>query len=1045
MKAAALSAWALALGLAAPGMLHAAVCISTFSAGNVCTANDLDAVTTVVAGPQACTAGTTIQTTIRVVLAANAGFLIDKSATERYDLGFFVGNGGESPVGGSDCTVSALTPLGPPLDLSSGSGPYPDLDGDACGDFQKTDPETVRDIPVDSLLCRDEDGDGKVDLDLALTWKGPNQACTDPSDPAELLPEQPSKCRLLEAIDIGIRVEPPPAMSIHKTAVPASLPEPGGTVSYDVTIVNNSGATDPLTVTSLVDDLYGDLDGLGSCALPMTLQPGEVRTCSFDEQVTDVAGQTIADVVTATAADDEGEPVSATAQASVSLVPGTDPIVGQIDVTTFAAPPAVLEPGGVVTVTVLIVNVSRASVEITSLVDDHAGNLAGQGNCALPQTLRPGAGGIYLCQYQTTVLGAGGDSQLSTVTAAGTDESGNPVSGSDPAVVTILERPARMMVHKIAEPAVVLEPGADVTFTVSVQNTSFDSVLVLQSLVDNAYDSLAGKGSCAFPQTLAAAGGTYECSFTAPVAGPGGSESTDTVTAIAAVQGGGTLEEQSGATVRIANLQPAVLLIKSASPSAVVAPGGPVTFTITIVNLSRADAVTLTSLSDSISGDLHGVGSCAMPQALAAAGGTYSCSFTRVVGGIAGEVETDTVTVLGTGDEGELVAATDVAEVTILDSIPAAGSIQVRKLVSPTEVPEPGDVVEWSVEVANNGDVAVTLDSLLDSRDGNLDGVGSCDVPQTLPVGGAPYLCRYTSLLTGNAGDVVTGVVTGSGTDASANLVTAQGSAAVTITNQPSSLRVTKLARPSVVDEPGDAVLFDIAVFNTSPADTVTVSSLVDSVHGNLDGQGTCQVPQSLPAGAPPYRCQFTAFVGGVGGDKVFDTVVASGTDDDRDVVAAEATAEVDVLDTPPVIALHKRALPNVVGPGGQVTFRITVTNVSKADAVTLVELDDDTYGNLDGKGTCTLPQTLPVGASYVCEFAAVVGGAAPAAEVDRVRAVATSARREESVAIAQGSAIVLILEGGALAIPALSTRAMLLLVLLLAGAALRKLGGGGR
>jgi len=151
------------------------------------------------------------------------------------------------------------------------------------------------------------------------------------------------------------------------------------------------------------------------------------------------------------------------------------------------------------------------------------------------------------------------------------------------------------------------------------------------------------------------------------------------------------------------------------------------------------------------------------------------------------------------------------------------------------------------------------------------------------------------------------------------------------------------------------------------------------------------------------------------------------------------------VRDTPPVISIRKRALPNVVGPGGQVTFRITVTNVSKADAVTLVELDDDTYGNLDGKGTCTLPQTLPVGASYVCEFAAVVGGAAPAAEVDRVRAVATSARREESVAIAQGSAIVLILEGGALAIPALSTRAMLLLVLLLAGAALRKLGGGGR
>ncbi len=56
-----------------------------------------------------------------------------------------------------------------------------------------------------------------------------------------------------------------------------------------------------------------------------------------------------------------------------------------------------------------------------------------------------------------------------------------------------------------------------------------------------------------------------------------------------------------------------------------------------------------------------------MPQTLAAAGGSYRCSFTANVSGNAGDVETNVVTASGTDDDGNPVSDTDDATVTVLD------------------------------------------------------------------------------------------------------------------------------------------------------------------------------------------------------------------------------------------------------------------------------------------------------------------------------------------------------------------------------------------
>ena len=76
------------------------------------------------------------------------------------------------------------------------------------------------------------------------------------------------------------------------------------------------------------------------------------------------------------------------------------------------------------------------------------------------------------------------------------------------------------------------------------------------------------------------------------------------------------------------------LVCASANPDKVEA-GTAVTFTVSVRNTS-AEPVWLTSLTDSIYGDLDTQGDCSVPQILGV-GGSYSCSITKEVSGNSGD------------------------------------------------------------------------------------------------------------------------------------------------------------------------------------------------------------------------------------------------------------------------------------------------------------------------------------------------------------------------------------------------------------------------
>lgn len=103
---------------------------------------------------------------------------------------------------------------------------------------------------------------------------------------------------------------------------------------------------------------------------------------------------------------------------------------------------------------------------------------------------------------------------------------------------------------------------------------------------------------------------------------------------------------------------------------------------------------------------------------------------------------------------------------------------------------------------------------------------------------------------------------------------------------------------PPTVVAPGDDVTFTFEIDNLSNAYGVTIDTLVDSVFGDLNGQGTCSVPQVIPPMAS-YSCSLTSFVGGNPGDIHTNTAQAAGNEDDVCGLPVEAmdAAQVQIVD----------------------------------------------------------------------------------------------------------------------------------------------------
>jgi hypothetical protein len=515
---------------------------------------------------------------------------------------------------------------------------------------------------------------------------------------------------------------PAPVIGVTKVASPTSMVVPGGTFTFTVQ-VSNPSLVDPITITTLTDNIYGNIaTRAGSTCgalIGVVLAPGASSApCSFTGPFTGAAGDSQTDTVTVNGVDANGFPATATAHATVTLVAAAP----MIAVTKVASPLTMVEPGGTFTFTVQVSNPSAVTpVTITALTDNVYGNIAtlAGSTCGalIGTTLAPGATSSP-CSFTGSFTGRAGASQTDTVTVTGMNN-GMTVTATAHATVSLTPTGPQIGVTKVASPTSMVEPGGTFTFTVVVSNPSTLEPVTITALNDNVYGNLATLpgSTCGalIGTTLQPGASSAPCSFPGGFSGKAGASQTDTVTATG-MNNGTTVMATAMATVTLTPVGPQIAVSKVASPLSLPAPGGTFKFTVVVSNPSTLEPVTITSLVDNIYGNLatRAGSTCGSLIGVVLAPGASSapCTFTGPFSGKSGATETDIVTATGSNN-GVPVSATAHATV----SLTPAPVIKPASVVSSSTLHRPsGCVTASTVKIYVTGSNVKSVSYSLDGR-----------------------------------------------------------------------------------------------------------------------------------------------------------------------------------------------------------------------------------------------------------------------------------------------------------------------------------------
>ena len=672
------------------------------------------------------------------------------------------------------------------------------------------------------------------------------------------------------------------------------------TVDYDQTasftiVVKNTGNV-PLTDVEVTDLLAPDCDrSIGDLAVGAenTFTCSLVNVSSDFTNVAEVSG-----TFGVTPVSDEDD-----ALVVVDILPD----ISVIKTATYndVTPADVPETGGSVTFTFAVTNHSSEVFNLTSLVDDTFGDLDGQGTCDVPQTIA--AGDTYTCATNWFLSSDRLIDHTNEVTASGTDEQENPDSATDDETVTFDDVLPTISVMKTAAPTSVPETGGDVTFIYRVTNNRLEDVIITD-LTDDQFGTLVGDADCVVGTILAGgASCTFEATFTIPAGDVSGSH-VNVFTATVEDNDENSASDSEDETVTYTDVSTALTVVKSTEYDSLPEPGGDFHYTATITNPSTLDVVTISAITDTYGVPVcsDALGEITLPYDLGP-GASLTCAFTVPHLGNAGDAWTNTVDVTATDEDGVDVSATS-NEVTVsLTDVSTA--LTVVKDTEYDSLPEPGGDFHYTATITNPSTLdVVTISAITDTYGVPVcsDALGEITLPYDLGPG-ASLTCAFTVPHLGNAGDAWTNTVDVTATDEDGIDVSATSNeVTVSLTDLAPDISVTKTADPASVPETGGDVTFTFLVENTGDED-VTLTSLTDSVFGDLNGQGDCVTGGTILAGGS-YSCSITEFLSSDNLTSHYNVVTAVGTDDDGSTDEATDDETVTFTDVLPAIVVTKTA-----------------------------------------------------------------------------------------------------------------------------------------
>ncbi|MHB1450755.1 MAG: SdrD B-like domain-containing protein [Coriobacteriia bacterium] len=723
-------------------------------------------------------------------------------------------------------------------------------------------------------------------------------------------------------LDFG-NVEVLPEISVVKTALPTQVPETGGSVVFSFTITNDTSAF-PVTVTSIIDDKFGDLLAIAegqNGGLDIVLDPDAsftftiTRTLSSDLLIPHINTVTVIAVDEFDRSDTDDDDATVT----FSDVPPA------IRVIKTAQPTTVPETGGDVLFTITVENIGTEAVDLTEAVDSVFG--------AIPvgsfDVTHLDVGDIATYSFTEFMAGEPDDPHNNVATVTAEDNDGTPVSDDDDADVAYLDVLPSIEVVKDVDPVYLDEPGGTFSYQVRVKNTSAESIML--TLVEDDVYGVIYEWTEGDPEIWLLPNAVRIFDFTMDHTEAGQYDNTAEATAVD--NDGSPASDDDDATALVGDVGPVVEIDKTVDVASLPEPGGDFTFTLTITN-AGIEPFVITSLTDTNLTEPYPATVAALIGQTIDPGGELTASYTltHTEAGIY-----DNVAVVEVVDNEESTDTdSDDESVAVTDVLP---TLEVVKDVDPASMAEPGGTFAYEISVKNTSAESIMLTLVEDDVHGVIYEWTEGD-PEIWLLPNAVRIFDFTADHT-DAGQYVN-VAEATVVDNEDNSASASDDAIATVTDALPIVEIDKTVDVSVLPEPGGDFTFTLTITNAG-IEPFVITSLTDT---NLTEPYPAAVAALIgqtidPGGELTASYTLTHTEAGVYDNvavvEVMDNEESTDTDSDDESVEVEPFLPF----TEPDLAITKSVDKATAQPGQLLTYTLTYWNIGEADAYDFTITDD--------------------------------------------------------------------------------------------------------
>ncbi|WP_233353696.1 DUF7507 domain-containing protein [Hellea balneolensis] len=416
-----------------------------------------------------------------------------------------------------------------------------------------------------------------------------------------------------------------------------------------------------------------------------------------------------------------------------------------------------------------------------------------------------------------------------------------------------------MTLAKTASDTTDVQAGDVITYSYAVTNTG--NVSMSNVTISDAHSG-AGTLSAISPASVATlapgASTTFTATYTVTQADiDAGADITNIATLNADPSGGTYTPVTDDETVTVEAPLPDVTLAKTASDTTNVQAGDVITYTYEVVNTGNV------SLSDVTISDAHsgtGTLSAITPASATLAIGesvTFTATYTVTQADIdSGAAITNTATVNATPAGGTFTPETDDETVTVDAPVP---SMSLAKSASDTSNVQVGDVITYTYDVVNTGNVTLNNVSISDvhSGTGTLSAISPASLASLAVGDSASFTATYTVTQADiDSGAAITNTATGNADPAGGTFTPPTDTETVTVDTAGPSLDMTKTPSQTSDAAVGDVITYTYVVVNDG---NVTMSDVTVSDVHNGSGTLSAITPASVASLAVGDSATFTA------------------------------------------------------------------------------------------------------------------------------------------------------------------------------------------